>query len=316
MVYLKAVDLVKVYGVGERAVQALRGVSLEVSLGEVIAVMGPSGSGKTTLLNILGGVDRPTAGSVIVNGVNIVSLSEDKLREYRLRSVGYIFQFFNLIPTLTALENIVIPILAAGTPYREAIARARSLLEQLDLKGREERFPEELSGGERQRVAIAVALANNPRIVLADEPTGELDIVNAERVVKILVGLAREGRSVVIATHDPRVARLTDRIYVLEDGRVVGVYKPENLKAQTVIAEIHVERLIVEYLKKRIEDVKLEIKILEDAFKRGELTSEEYMDKYQALRDSIKILSMELSRLGAAVEVSNVRKEEIGKGSG
>jgi putative ABC transport system ATP-binding protein len=273
--------------------------------------MGPSGSGKTTLLNIIGGVDRPTAGSVIVNGVNIVGLSEEKLREYRLRSVGYIFQFFNLIPTLTALENVVAPMLAAGIPYREAQARARSLLESLGLKGKEGRFPEELSGGERQRVAIAVALANNPRIILADEPTGELDIVNAEKVVKVLVGLAREGRVVIIATHDPRVARLTDRIYALEDGRVTGVYKPESLGAPMATVEVQVERLMVEYLRKRIEDLKSEARMLEEAFRRGELSSEEYVDRYTSIRDSVKALVAELSRLGAVVEATSVGRKEV-----
>jgi len=311
MAFLKVLDLVKIYGSGENAVQALRGVSMEVDVGEVVAVMGPSGSGKTTLLNIIGGVDRPTAGSVIVNGVNIVGLSEEKLREYRLRNVGYIFQFFNLIPTLTALENVVAPMLAAGVPYREAQARARSLLESLGLKGKEGRFPEELSGGERQRVAIAVALANNPRMILADEPTGELDIVNAEKVVKVLVGLAREGRVVIIATHDPRVARLTDRIYALEDGRVTGVYKPESLGAPMATVEVQVERLMVEYLRKRIEDLRLEARMLEEAFRRGELSSEEYVDRYTSIRDSVKALVAELSRLGAVVEATSVGRKEV-----
>jgi putative ABC transport system ATP-binding protein len=311
MAFLKVLDLVKIYGSGENAVQALRGVSMEVDVGEVVAVMGPSGSGKTTLLNIIGGVDRPTAGSVIVNGVNIVGLSEEKLREYRLRNVGYIFQFFNLIPTLTALENVVAPMLAAGVPYREAQARARSLLESLGLRGKEGRFPEELSGGERQRIAIAVALANNPRMILADEPTGELDIVNAEKVVKVLVGLAREGRVVIIATHDPRVARLTDRIYALEDGRVTGVYKPESLGAPMAVVEVQVERLMVEYLRKRIEDLRLEARMLEEAFRRGELSSEEYVDRYTSIRDSVKALVAELSRLGAVVEATSVGRKEV-----
>ncbi len=309
MVYLRTVDLVKIYGVGENAVQALRGVSIEVDVGEIVAVMGPSGSGKTTLLNLIGGVDKPTAGSIIVNGVNIVSLSEEKLREYRLRTVGYIFQFFNLIPTLTAIENVVAPMLAAGVPYREAQARAKRLLEDLGLKGKEGRFPEELSGGERQRVAIAVALANNPKIVLADEPTGELDIVNAEKVVSILVNLAREGRVVIVATHDPRVARLMDRIYALEDGRITGVYRPESLRAHTVVAEVQMERLIVEYLRKRIEDMRLNIKMIEEAFRRGELSAEEYVDRYVALRDSIRVLLAELSRLGAVVEAKSMEGE-------
>jgi len=307
---VRVVDVVKVYGSGERAVQALRGVSLEVDVGEVVAVMGPSGSGKTTLLNIVGGVDRPTAGAVYVDGVNIAGLGEGELREYRLRRVGYIFQFFNLIPTLTALENVIAPMLAAGTPYREAVSRARGILEKLGLKGKEDRLPEELSGGERQRVAIAVALANNPKIILADEPTAELDIANAEIVVKTLVSLAREGRAVILATHDPRVARMTDRIYVLEDGRITGVYKPETLGAQTATAEVHAERLIVEYLRKRIASTSEELKTVEDMFKKGVITAEEYVERYLALRDTIKVLTWELARLGAAAEAQAIQKRE------
>lgn len=304
MSMVKVVDLVKIYGSGENAVQALKGVSLEVGRGEIVAVMGPSGSGKTTLLNIIGGIDKPTAGSVIVDGVNIVGLSEDKLREYRLYKVGYIFQFFNLIPTLTALENVMAPIIASGSSLESARSRALNLLELVGLKGKEGRFPEELSGGERQRLAIAVALANDPKIILADEPTGELDIVNAEKVVKILVELARRGKTVIVATHDPRVARLTDRIYSIEDGRITGVYSPEKLMGSSVATEITIERILVEYFKKRINEILRELEELEEQFKTGRLESEYYVRTYLKLQEAIRVFREEMSRLGAVAEAS------------
>ncbi len=199
VVYVK--DLVKIYKTGPVAVQALRGVSLTVYEGEIIAIMGPSGSGKTTLLNIIGGVDKPTAGSVIVDGQDISFLPEKDLQRYRLYKVGYIFQFFNLIPTLTALENVVLPMIMAGKKHSEAVERGKELIKLVGLTGKEKRLPEEMSGGERQRLAIAVALANDPPIILADEPTGELDIVNAEKVMEVMVSLARQGKTVIAVSY-------------------------------------------------------------------------------------------------------------------
>ena len=199
-VHIEASDLVKIYRIGDIIVHALKGVDLEVRPGEIITIMGPSGSGKTTLLNLIGGIDKPTAGSIFVNGIDITRYNESQLRLYRLYTVGYIFQFFNLVPTLTVLENIILPMLIAGWEKKKAIERAKELLKKVDLLGKENRFPEELSGGERQRVAVAVALANDPPLILADEPTGELDIVNAEKVVSLLVNLARNGKTIVVST--------------------------------------------------------------------------------------------------------------------
>ncbi len=302
-VHVKVVELVKVYRTGDISVHALKGIDLDVSPGEIIAIMGPSGSGKTTLLNLIGGIDKPTAGSIYINNVDITRYSEPQLRIYRLYTVGYIFQFFNLVPTLTVLENIVLPMLIAGYGKEEAIDRARELLKIVELHGKSDRFPEELSGGERQRVAIAVALANDPPLILADEPTGELDIVNAEKVVSLLVDLARKGKTVIVSTHDPRVARMTDRIYVLEDGRIVGVYSPEKLSGESIVSEIGFERQIVDYFKKRINSLNEELGVLEKMFKEGRISAEEFIERYRRIKDTISLLKDEISRLGAGAEV-------------
>ncbi len=299
---VKLVDVVKIYRVGSTGVQALRGVSLEVGPGEIVAIMGPSGSGKTTLLNIIGGVDKPTAGHVYVNGRDLVLFDEEALRKYRLYKIGYVFQFFNLIPTLTVLENTVLPMIVAGIPRSKAIDKARKLLEQVGLLDKAHRLPEEISGGERQRVAIAVALANDPPLILADEPTGELDIVNAEKVISLLKQLAHSGRTVIVSTHDPRIARMTDRIYLLEEGRVKGVYKPESLTGETSVKEVAVERQLVDYLKKRIRDTLIEVDELTDKFKRGEIGVGEFTSRYNLLKYRIEVFKEELARLGAGAE--------------
>jgi len=302
-VHIKVTDLVKIYRAGDISVHALKGVDLEVRPGEIITIMGPSGSGKTTLLNLIGGIDKPTAGSIFVNGVDITRYNESQLRLYRLYTVGYIFQFFNLVPTLTVLENIVLPMLIASWNKKRAIERAKELLKKVDLLGKENRFPEELSGGERQRVAIAVALSNDPPLILADEPTGELDIVNAEKVVSLLVNLARNGKTIIVSTHDPRVARMTDRIYMLEDGRIIGVYTPERLSGGTAISEIGLERQIVDYLKKRINGLQDELKELEKLFREGKISAEEFINKYNRIKETITLLKDEIARLGAGIEV-------------
>ncbi len=299
---IKIVDVVKIYHVGSTGVQALRGVSLEVNPGEIIAIMGPSGSGKTTLLNIIGGVDKPTAGHVYVAGTDLTKLDEEALRMYRLYKVGYVFQFFNLIPTLTVLENTVLPMIVAGVDRREAIERSRKLLEQVGLLDKAHRLPEELSGGERQRVAIAVALANNPPIILADEPTGELDIVNAEKVIGLLRQLARSGKTVIVSTHDPRIARMTDKIYLLEEGRIKGVYEPESLGEESATREISVERSLVEYFKKRIRDAEDEINELYRMVREGKVGVEEFVERYELLRYRVRVFREELARLGAGLE--------------
>ena len=273
-------NLVKIYTAPGYRVQALRGVSFTVHEGEIVSVMGPSGSGKTTLLNIIGGIDKPTAGSVIVGGENITYYTEPQLREYRLRRVGYIFQFFNLIPTLTALENTMVPMIIAGRGRVEARERAEKLLDAVGLGDKKHRLPEHLSGGERQRLAIAIALANDPEIILADEPTGELDLANAEKIMEILVELAHSrGKTVIVSTHDPRVARMTDRIIMLRDGAIEGIYEPENIGGAGAMGEVAAERTLVEYIRGRIERVKAEMETLTKMLRENKITPDEYVKR-------------------------------------
>ena len=215
--------LTKVYGDGA-SVRALDGVSLRVDSGEFLAVCGPSGSGKTTLLNLIGTLDRPTSGEVWVNGVNVARLKGDALADFRRENIGFVFQLFHLVPWLTALENVMLPLL----PYRRGLGfdledRARGLLEEMGLGGRLEHLPGELSGGEQQRVAIARALVNRPRLVLADEPTGNLDSASGSEVMELLRrSNESHGVTVVLVTHDERVAGYADRVIHLRDGKIVG----------------------------------------------------------------------------------------------
>ncbi|HWC04403.1 MAG TPA: ABC transporter ATP-binding protein [Methylomirabilota bacterium] len=202
-------------------VTILDGVTLRVPAGQFVAVTGPSGSGKSTLLGLVAGLDRPTAGSVRVDGVELSALDEDALARLRLAKIGYVFQSFHLIPTLTAIENVAIPLELAGVA--DAAARAGALLEEVGLKARGSHYPAELSGGEQQRVALARAVANRPGLVLADEPTGNLDSATGAQIVDLLVGLhRRQGVTLVLVTHDPALAAHADRVVELRDGRVVG----------------------------------------------------------------------------------------------
>lgn len=293
--------VIKVYESRGESVTALREVSFDVERGEVVAIMGPSGSGKTTLLNLIGGIDKPTAGRVVVDGVEVHRLGEGELRAYRLSKVGYVFQQYNLIPTLTALENVLLPMQLAR---RSDKARALELLKRVDLEGKESRLPEELSGGEQQRLAIAVALANDPPLLIADEPTGELDLATGQRVVELILSQARDhGKTVIMTTHDPRVARQADRVILLEDGRVKGVYEPQRLATEySSEAEVHVERMIVDYLKSLLDRARRELGELEARVARGEIGLGEALVEYQRLSALIAALEAELARLGAGVE--------------
>jgi len=212
-------DLVKIYGDGAE-VRALDGVSLRIERGEFISVMGPSGSGKSTLLNMLGALDRPTDGAVLVGGEDVAQVRD--LDTFRARTVGFIFQLHNLIPTLTARENVEVPMRGQPIAARARHGRAKELLELVGLADRMKHLPNQLSGGERQRVAIARALANQPAIVLADEPTGDLDSESGMEVIALMRRLNRElGTTFIAVTHDPAVARQTDRILVMRDGCIV-----------------------------------------------------------------------------------------------
>lgn len=220
-------DLVKEFRRGADPVRALDGVNLAVAGGEFVAVTGASGAGKSTLLHLLGGLDRPTAGRVLVDGAELGGLSDDELAELRRRRLGFVFQFFHLLPTLTAWENVAVPRLLDGVPLRRTRARALELLEQVGLADRAEHRPSELSGGEMQRTALARALVADPRIVLADEPTGNLDSKTGAEILDLLGDLVgHDGRTVVMVTHDPDAAGRADRVVHLVDGRVSGGASP------------------------------------------------------------------------------------------
>ncbi len=221
-VLLRAVDLQKTYGEGESAVRALRGVDLEVRRGDSIAVMGPSGSGKSTLLHILGLLHRPSAGGFEVFGHDYRALDRRATARLRNRKIGFVFQDCLLIPTLTVLENAALPLVYAEVPKPERHRRARALLEELGLAHRVDHRSGALSGGESQRTAIARALVNDPDVILADEPTGSLDQENGRHILEILDGLHRRGKTVVVVTHDPGVARHSERTITLVDGRIAG----------------------------------------------------------------------------------------------
>lgn len=216
-------DLIKVYRAGKSEVIALRGLDMNVADGELVAIQGPSGCGKTTLLNLIGGLDRPTAGQIEVGGTNLVHLSDADLVRYRRSRVGFVFQFFNLVPTLTARENVELPMRIAGTGAKRRDKRAESLLRLVGVENRATHRPDELSGGEQQRVAIAVALANDPPLILADEPTGELDTKAGQAVLDLFEKLNRDlGTTVILVTHDARAAHVAHRILQIVDGKIVG----------------------------------------------------------------------------------------------
>ena len=216
-------QLKKTYNTGKECVPALDGVSVEIAQGEFVAVMGPSGSGKSTLLSILGGLNHPSEGSVIVDGIDVYSLSDERRADFRREYLGFVFQSFQLLPYLTILENVMIPLVITGRNNDEQEIMAKAILENVGLGSKAFRLPDELSGGEQQRVAIARGLVNQPPIVLADEPTGELDSTNGKKILDILTWINREyGKTIVVVTHDDSVAIRANRIIKLQDGRMVS----------------------------------------------------------------------------------------------
>jgi putative ABC transport system ATP-binding protein len=218
---LKLENLSRTYTLGKRNVQALHDVNLQVNRGEFVSIMGPSGSGKTTLLNVLGCLDKPTSGRVLLDDVDITQLPEKELYKIRRSKIGFVFQTFNLIPYLNARENVELPMECIGKPKRERSSRAKELLQTVNLSGREEHRPQRLSAGEQQRVAIARALANDPAILLADEPTGNLDAQNKHEIVKLLANLnITRGTTIIMVTHDSHAAAHTERILQLDDGKL------------------------------------------------------------------------------------------------
>lgn len=240
MALIQVENLTKIYGKGETAVTALDNVSLSVESGEFLAVMGPSGCGKSTLLYLIGGLDRPSAGQVIIKGQDLNKLSDDALTRLRRREIGFVFQFYNLIPVLTATENAAMPILLDGTRTSKAKAKAREWLEKVGLGDRLNNRPDQLSGGQQQRVAVARALVAEPELILADEPTGNLDTHSSEEIADLLRQVANQwGRAVVMVTHDPNVAAHADRILFLKDGIIVDetITEPQNDNNSELVTE-------------------------------------------------------------------------------
>ncbi len=241
MYVVETENLTRIYGSGVAQVIALDHVSLHVNTGEFVAVMGPSGCGKSTLLHLVGGLDRPTEGLVKIDGQDLSSLDDDKLTDLRRERIGFIFQFFNLIPTLDALDNTALPLVLGGMKPAEAQSHAADWLEKLEVADRSSHRPEELSGGQRQRVAIARALVTEPSLILADEPTGNLDSSAADDFAVLLRDTVdRWGRSILLVTHDPRISSYADRILQMKDGRITEqAQNSKNDRKATAVEEHH-----------------------------------------------------------------------------
>jgi len=290
---VKVNNLVKAYRLGKIEVQALRGLNMDVTAGEFIAIIGPSGSGKTTLLNVLGGLDTATAGTVQVGNVDLTSMNPTQLVDYRRETVGHIFQTLNLISTLTATENIELPMIARGVSRGKRKERVQELLEIVSLTDRANHKPEELSGGEQQRIAMAAALANDAPIILADEPTGELDTVNAKIVVDYLLKVNRElGKTVIMVTHDPSVARRTDRILRIEDGVIKMALAPTEMIGEEKAVSY------VDQLRARLGEIDAQTLQLDNDFKSSKIDGDEYVEKRQSLKRTRDGLRDELHRMG------------------
>ncbi|SIT91101.1 ABC transporter ATP-binding protein [Edaphobacillus lindanitolerans] len=218
---MKLSNITKSYGAGSLVVPVLRGVDLEIGDGEFVAIMGPSGSGKSTLMNIIGFLDKQSDGVYSLNGEDVKESNEKQLARLRNEHIGFVFQQFFLLPRLNAQKNVETPLIYSGVSKKERIERARALLQKVGLEDRMSHLPSELSGGQKQRVAIARALVNNPSVILADEPTGALDSKTGAQIMELLTGLNREGKTVIIVTHEEEIAAYTDRIIVLRDGMIV-----------------------------------------------------------------------------------------------
>ncbi|MFW9850661.1 MAG: ABC transporter ATP-binding protein [Candidatus Thorarchaeota archaeon] len=292
MEYIKTVDLVKVFKLGNVEVQALRGLSMTVEKGEMVAIVGPSGSGKTTLLNILGGITRATAGTTVVADHDVTNATPADLGRLRLGVVGHVFQELNLIPTLTAYENVELPMLAAKIPGNERRRRAESLLETMGLADRMKHKPDELSGGQRQRVAIAAALANNPEVLLCDEPTGDLDTDTGAIIVEYLHKVNKEfGKTVIMVTHDPSIARQCDRIYRIQDGQIRSVQAPTVDTDEKSVSRVDI-------IRERLSEIDAEIMKLDERARAGDIEMGVFAGRRTDLVDRKRIFEEELHRLG------------------
>ena len=224
-------DIQRHFKMGDETVKALRGIDLDIDKGEYVALMGPSGSGKSTLMNILGALDTPTRGKYRLNGKEVEKLSDKELAEIRNKEIGFVFQTFNLLPRTTALDNVALPLVYAGLPKSQRIKRAKEVLEQVGLENRMYHKPNELSGGQRQRVAVARALVNRPSIILADEPTGNLDSTTSEEIMELFDQLHKQGNTIILVTHEEDIAEHAERIIRLKDGKIISdEIKKENSK--------------------------------------------------------------------------------------
>ncbi|HIH89562.1 TPA: ABC transporter ATP-binding protein [Candidatus Bathyarchaeota archaeon] len=287
-----AKNLIKVYKAGNLEVQALRGLSVSVAVGEMVALIGPSGSGKSTLLNIIGGLDRATAGYIGVMGSDLTQLNASQLVEFRRKTVGHVFQNMNLIPTLTAAENVELPMAALGVKKDQRKKRVEELIGVVGLRERMDHKPGELSGGEQQRIALAAALANDPPLVLADEPTGELDTENAMIVVNYLAKVNKElGKTIIMVTHDPRVARAASRLLRIQDGVLATDVAPSEEAAPT-------QTSYTDMLKARLKSIDAQLKDLDAEFRKGVITSDQFVERQTGLKRTRDVLSEELHRLG------------------
>ncbi|MHA1588142.1 MAG: ABC transporter ATP-binding protein [Candidatus Thorarchaeota archaeon] len=290
--YIQCDDLMKVFKLGNLEVQALRGLSMKVEQGEMIAIVGPSGSGKTTLLNIIGGLARATAGKTWVAGRDITNASNAELGKLRQKVVGHIFQTLNLIPTLTAYENVELPMLAVNTPANERKKRTTDLLESVGLTLRAKHKPDELSGGEKQRVAIIAALANDPPILICDEPTGDLDTETGAKIVRFLHEVNKEmGKTVLVVTHDPAIARQTDRIYRIMDGTIISMQKPSESAAASAA-------LMAQMYKDRLVETNIEISDLQLMYKKQNIDAANFAERWHNLNQTKHFIEQELHRMG------------------
>lgn len=288
-------DLNKIFKIGSTEIRAIRGLNLTVEEGEMIALVGPSGSGKTTLLNIIGGLDKASAGSVNVLGMEITSYEPEDLVEYRRKTVGHIFQSLNLIPTLTAAENVELPMVALGASKDEKANRVKELIDVVGLGDRMNHKPVELSGGEQQRVAIGAALANDPPMILADEPTGELDTATAKIIVDYLREVNEDfGKTIIMVTHDPNAARAADRILNIRDGVIYTDVEPTETHEEDATSYADILRL-------RLSEIDTQITALETEFRQSRLTSEEFLKEQNRFNQTRSVLNEELQRLGMVV---------------
>jgi len=286
---IKTTGITKEYG----ELKVLKGIDIQIEDKEVVSIVGASGAGKTTLLQIIGTLDRPDFGTISYNGIDVSKLKGRALAAFRNNNIGFVFQFHQLLPEFTALENVCIPAYIAGKSKAEAEKRATELLGFLNLSGRLEHKPSELSGGEQQRIAIASALANDAPILLADEPTGELDTANARIIAEYLVKINRElGKTIIMVTHDPSVARVSTRILRIEDGIIKTALAPSEVIVQEKAVSY------VDQIKARITEINAQLLQLESDFRSEKLDSEDFVQKHQTLKHIRDSLKEELSRMG------------------